>query len=240
MKNTLHFFKLIIAVLLLTNVASAQALLQFENPPATVEGSIDEAVLQATFGVTNVSSQTVSITVEREELEIVEGTMNYFCWEQCYSPEVSVSPTDIEIAPGETVNNFYADYRSMGIAGTSTMRYCFYPTSAPENRTCTDISFIASFPTAIGDKQQAERFSEAYPNPALSGFTKFKYNPTASTTKAYVAVYDILGSEVKRVDLTNKSGVITLNTADLETGIYILSLYENQHLSQSNRLVVGE
>lgn len=66
----------------------------------------------------------------------------------------------------------------------------------------------------------ASNFS-LYPNPVSNGFV------TINTTNAdpiNVLVYDVLGKQVKNETITNN----TLNVGDLNTGIYILKMTQNQ------------
>lgn len=66
----------------------------------------------------------------------------------------------------------------------------------------------------------ASNFS-LYPNPVTNGFV------TINTTNAdpiNILVYDVLGKQVKNETITNN----TLNVGDLNTGIYILKMTQNQ------------
>lgn len=74
--------------------------------------------------------------------------------------------------------------------------------------------------TLSNEDFNASNFS-LYPNPVSNGFV------TINTTNAdpiNILVYDVLGKQVKNETITNN----TLNVGDLNTGIYILKMTQNQ------------
>jgi hypothetical protein len=65
----------------------------------------------------------------------------------------------------------------------------------------------------------------AYPNPAQDQLT-IKYNAQAAMVSD-VVVYNVVGAVVKTVSVSNQNGLVNVNTADLQNGLYIYELRSN-------------
>jgi hypothetical protein len=206
------------------------------DPASVVEGTVDDFLLQTAFDIKNNTDQTLNVKVRRNELEIIEGTFNYFCWEQCYAPNTSVSPTSIAIEPGASVPNFYADYQPQGIAGSSFIEYCFFDENDAQIETCVTIEFRVSGSLSVTDVNRIT-LGNPQPNPAIEN-TMIPFVLNEQNQGASLVIYNLLGSEVKRVAVNGMSGNIDLQVADLNSGLYIYSFFNGNRLLGSNRLVV--
>ena len=102
--------------------------------------------------VTNNSASAMDIICVREEISLVSGSTNYFCWDQCFDPSTDTSGI-LTINAGETnENNFSGDYTAGGNPGTSTIKYTFYDVNNPTDR----VSFTAEYygsPASVVDNQ---------------------------------------------------------------------------------------
>jgi hypothetical protein len=218
------------------NTLFAQADIEPINPAAVVEGTVDDFLLQTAFDIKNNTNQTLNIKVRRNQLEIIEGTLNYFCWEQCYAPNTSVSPTSIAVEPGASVPNFYADYQPQGIEGSSFIEYCFFDVNDAEIETCVTIEFRVGASLSVVERERIT-LGNPQPNPAVES-TMIPFVLKEQNQGAALVIYNLLGSEVKRVSVGGMSGNIDLQVADLNAGLYIYSFYNGNKLLGSNRLVV--
>lgn len=236
MKSTLLFKISILAITLFAAQAGYSQSLEAIDPQEVVEGTIADELLQESFDIRNNSDITVFVKVRREETSVVEGSLNYFCWYQCYTPSTNVSPTSLAIAPGESVPNFYADYQPMGNAGSSFIKYCFFDENNPSDETCVTVEYRVSDVTAVNEAALVS-VGNPQPNPATD-FTKIPYVLRENNKGAALVVYNILGSEIKRQSVAGTSGNITLDVSDLQSGVYIYSFYNDNRLLSSSRLVV--
>ena len=188
-------------------------------------GSVETNLMQAEGTVENTNgSVPIAIRAERITIDTVPGTQNYFCWEQCYEPPTSISPTTITLDPGQRMDQFYADYKPNGIAGVSTLQYCFYDDTNQADSVCVIVRFTAS-PLGVQDVFMGNQsgISESFPNPAKT-FASVNYALSAGWTNAEVAVYSMLGAKVKNVKLTEDQGTLKLDVATLPSGMYFYTL----------------
>ncbi len=236
MKSTLLFKISVLATLLISVHSGYSQSLEAIDPQGIVEGTTDDALLQESFDIRNNSDETVNVKVRRVETSVVEGSLNYFCWYQCYTPATDVSPTSIAIAPGESISNFYADYQPMGYSGSSFIEYCFFDENNPEDEICVSIEYRVDQVTAINEADLVT-VGNPQPNPAVD-ITQIPYVLKENNRGAALVVYNIVGSEIKRQAVTGTSGNITLDVSDLQSGVYIYSFYNDNRLLASSRLVV--
>ncbi len=236
MKTTLLFKITVLAFTLMSAQVGFSQSLEAIDPQEVVEGTVEDNLLQEEFDVRNNSDVTVFVKVKRIEVSIIEGSLNYFCWYQCYTPATSVSPTSVAIAPGESISLFYADYQPMGNAGSSFIDYCFFDENNPSDETCVSIEYRVSGPSSIKDADLLT-VGNPQPNPAVD-ITQIPYVLKESNKGAALVIYNILGSEIKRQPISGTSGNITLDVSDLQAGVYIYSFYNDNRILASSRLVV--
>lgn len=88
--------------------------------------------------------------------------------------------------------------------------------------------------TAIETEVVINESVEVYPNPFKSS-TTFKFNNQSSLQATQLSIYNMLGTEVRKVTLNND--VTTVETANMLPGVYLYKLTRNNALIQSGRLV---
>lgn len=228
-----------ICAVALSAAAIAQNSLTVVDIDDFVWTSIETTLLQAEGTIENTNgSAPIAVRVERITIDTVPGSQNYFCWEQCYEPNTSISPTAMTIDPGQRVEQFYADYKPNGNSGISTLAYCFYDDTNQADSVCVTVRFSAS-PVGIQDVFLGNQsgISESYPNPA-SDVAKINYALTAGWNKAEVMVYSMLGAQVKKIDLTEDQGTIKMNVANLPSGMYFYTLMVDDKSIATKKMLV--
>jgi len=204
-----------------------------------VWGSVEDGILQCEGTVENTNGSTaIDVRVKRITVDTVPGTQNYFCWEQCYEPATSVSPTALNIPVGERISQFYADYKSNGIPGVSVLTYCFYDDANEADSVCATVRFSAT-PVGILDvfTQDRSGVSEPYPNPARNE-ARVNYALHSGWQSAKVDLYSMLGAKVRTVRLTNDHGTLTLHVSDLPSGMYFYSLVVDDKTVTTRKMLV--
>ena len=201
------------------------------------DGSSEVYELGMEFLVT--ANESIRIIGEKVEEQVVEGTLNYICWGQCLSPTVYVSDP-YQMGAGETAD-FSAHYTYRNtmeeVAGLEQiMKYYIYQANDTDKKFVINITFKFSM-FGVEDVNNIAEFSNAYPMPA-SDVVNFDYSFNSDVNSAMVAVYNMMGQEVLRSDISGMSGKHSLNVSDLADGVYFYSLIVNGKTEKSNKLII--
>ena len=190
-----------------------------------------------TLDVKNVSGVTIDVTCVREILENVEGAVNTFCWGgQCYPPFVDTSSTPTTIEPQALALEFSGDHSPNGFVGITKVKYTFYNMSNPDDNAVIVVNYDASETNSINDNGAKFKLLKAYPNPA-NNIVSVDYR-LEGNSEARIAIFNLLGSKVKEIELSRSVGTLTINTTDLIEGIYFYSLLINNEASQTQKLII--
>ncbi|PCH96642.1 MAG: hypothetical protein COB85_03350 [Bacteroidetes bacterium] len=201
--------------------------------------------------VTNVSNIALNVICERTENSLADSSINYFCWDVCFIPSVSVSGV-VEILPGTTSPNHIGYYNAGGGTGVSTISYCFYDNDNPIDSACViilytpespDDSVYASVDVGLlvgldeyGNVRQ-NKILDIYPNPAKTNAT-VSYSLENGSRSAHIVVRNLLGEEVMEVPLKGSTGKVIFPVSQLNSGLYFYSMVVNGQVESTQRLVV--
>lgn len=202
----------------------------------------DQTVVEAHIYITNNANQEKKVMVKKEELEILEGTYNTFCFAGiCYPPDVLVSPEAMLLEPGQTSvdEDFYADYIPMEIQGSSLIRYTFFDEREPTDSVSVVLKFtIGNVGTGTILAASRSEISKPYPNPA-NAVVSFDINLHPSATDARIIIRNLVGSVVMVHPVTDRNGTISLPVGNLKEGMYFYTLLvQGGHAVQTGRLIV--
>lgn len=185
--------------------------------------------------IRNLGSEELNILVEKEVLETLEGTMNFFCWGSCFGPDVMVSPRPVTLAgnsvTGEQDLSFHAMFDE-GVFGYVVVKYYAYDERTPDERVSIIVKFHKS--GAGIENVRPMEMGKAFPNPA-SSMVHFNYSFDGNLT---AVVYNLLGQEVIRQDLDANSGQMNISVADLQDGIYFCTMMVNGRAMGTQKFVV--
>ena len=157
-------------------------------------------------------------------------------------------------------------YNAYGTSGIAKVRYCFYDENNPTDETCVTITYdcVAATSSWNCDEQgnctdpgdetgmytdsntcqisclvaineeilNVIQISDFYPNPANS-LTNFTFNGI----KAQLKIIDILGNEVKIIQL-EQPGIKRIDLIDMSKGIYFGKLMVNDKATTIKKLIV--
>ena len=185
-------------------------------------------------------NEDVSLIGEKVEVQNVSGTNNYFCcFGQCLlSTTFVTNPRDLVAGTSSTFSMHYMYENDIfDVAGLEqVMKYYIYTRENPEDKFIFNVIFKYSL-DGVDDINAVESFSNAYPVPA-SDVVNFDYSFNAGVNSATVAVYNMMGQEVLRSDISGMTGKLSLNVSDLTDGVYFYSLVVNGKTEKSSKLVV--
>jgi hypothetical protein len=206
------------------------------NGSLIVNGNPDDESLISYVHVTNNASTDKSVKVRRIETHIPGDAYSSFCWVQCYPPNVSVSPGALNMAPGDISTLFTGDYYPEGVEGNASVSYVFFDENDLSDFSTINVTYVP-FAVGIEENNLNEIFlSNAYPNPA-STVVSLDYDlKDVNDTK--LVIYNLLGSVVRDVHITDVIGKIKVNVSDLDEGIYFYSLLVNNETVKTQKLVV--
>jgi hypothetical protein len=239
--------KLLLTAFLLISVGALQASnleLYFNDskldPGATVQVIGDPAAeyIQARVNVKNTSATDMDVFAKKIIYagDTLPGTINYFCWGLCFTPDTYISPNAVTIATGQTVEEFYGDYIPMNVIGISRITYVFFNRVDVNDSVTFTVEYNAS-PAGIADLSSRVSFSEAYPNPANS-VVKVDYSLPSDVNNPSVVITSMLGSRVKDIPLTERSGKLQIQVSEMVNGIYFYSLVGNGQVILTRKFVV--
>ncbi len=203
-----------------------------------VPDDVSASLMLAHMSIKNISAVSKVVKAKKEEISVVPGSVNTFCWFLCWEPTIFVSPFGVTIEPGITNNEFSGDYMPLNNAGVTIMRYTFFDEANPND----SIHFYTHFNAGtIGmDELTNENvsFSNPYPNPARSQVS-FDYTLPLSVNTASLKIHNLLGSIVKEQRISDRSGKITIDVSDLNEGFYFYSVQANNEILETKRLVIS-
>lgn len=192
--------------------------------------------------VENNSGQTLDIKVKRVEISFVNGTENATCWVQCPpaipsgSVPEQISANTVTLVDGGFDYSFSAHLYPEGNSGCSHYRYIFFD-DAKDISDSVDIYFNhgeACNQVASIDQKDDITFS-VYPNPA-SELLNIQLNGNSSN--ASVTITNILGSTVLTKKIKTDSNGLSLPLSSFESGLYFVSVKQNNKVIATKKVQV--
>ena len=221
MKNINAFLFLVFSLLILSlNVYSQPLSLSWDgatiNDSLLVSGSSTDNELVAELIVTNNTGSSMDIKVRRTEIQIVDGSINYFCWaDNCYPPNVNESFGHLSLGAGQSSaeGDFSGHYEPHNNYGDSFIEYEFFNMNNEDE----NVKVVVQFATITVGINENEPSVKIYPNPATEHITI-----NLSCIMNTVKLYDYTGSKI--IEEVVNNSIYKMNTAQISTGVYILRI----------------
>jgi hypothetical protein len=189
--------------------------------------------------INNISGSSKDVYVQRTVNNLATGHNSYFCWVQCYTAQVSVSPDFITLAPGANTDVFRGDLETNSEPGNSNVTYCFYNANNTADSVCVEFNYVG--PVGLNDLTSGKNYiSKAYPNPAIGGTTNFYVNLAKGVKSAKLKFFNLLGTEVKEISVIDGKNPVKVNVSDLKSGIYFYSLWVDGKSTVTSKLMVSK
>ena len=203
--------------------------------PDTIYYSASVPLVDIHLNVVNISSHGVGIKVKRNIIQTADGSSNYFCWEQCYTSAVGVSPTSLIANPGDTIHNFFGYYNANDTHGVAEIQYCFFNANDTTDQTCVNVFYAEDASSGLRELKAHSTLSNPLPNPASSQTTIHYSLPTGNQGK--LVLYNLLGSKVRELPL-HQQGSTTIDLSNIPAGVYMYSLVIDGQNIQTKKLLV--
>jgi hypothetical protein len=205
--------------------------LQLENVVANYYDPLQDA-LAVKGNIRNNTGQSLNVLVKSQALEVPQGGEVYFCWAQCYNPNVIVAPVALTVEPNGILNQFHGYYKNNGAEGEARVRYTFYLESNPND----SIDFIATFdPATVGISDVSDR--QASVSHTLSG-GQFSIAYSGLGGNAYVELYNMLGNKIYGNKLKGSQGIVEVPVSSLRPGLYFYTIRERGNSIYTGKLVI--
>ena len=202
--------------------------------------SNDSTPVVNNFHVKNKSGLDKMVRFRREEINVINGSKNTWCWNVCTDPSPDLSDA-IKIKAGTTTGSYHliSDYYSYGNLGTTTIRYVFFVDKETKDSAFVTLVFNATA-TGIADKISIgeNTVSDVFPNPSNSN-TTLSYSLRNDASKGKIFIYNMLGSIVKEIPLNEKQAVINIPTSELNSGLYFYTFSVDGKFLATKRLIVA-
>jgi len=183
--------------------------------------------------VKNVAAQAKSVFCEKQEISIVNGTENTFCWGLCFPPTTFVSPDPISIASGEVYSGFSGHYSPKNIPGATVVKYTFKINHGDSAWVFIKYNAIYNY---VDLNNISKNISKPFPNPANSNFN-INFN-LEKENNYLVEIYNSEGQKVFENILNMTKGLNYFNVSDLYSGLYICNIKSDGILLKSEKLII--
>lgn len=204
------------------------------NDTVRVTGLVTTDLFEVKIAVTNNRETAVNLKVKKTEITSPSQGENSFCWGECYTPAVSVSPMAIRILAGATDrNSFVADYRPNQEAGNSLVRYTFFDVSDTTIQARVFISWAIG--TSAREDIQANRLIlKVYPNPS-DQFIAFSL--VGAKHDQYTAeLINVQGQVIKQEELSAGTIQVRWTASSMPPGIYFLRVRNDREIPAITRI----
>jgi hypothetical protein len=198
------------------------------------------SVLTDSLYVINAESSNINVNARRDQISIVAGSDNYFCWYMnCFSPAVDSSyPAEAPcpIAMGDTNKTFYCDYNAAGNVGISQIRYTFMNAANRADTSWVLIKYNAT-PAGIQNLTNGVSFN-IYPNPT-NGNSTIEFNLEKDQNIA-IEVYNTLGENAYTQNVGNMTSgkhLINIPGSGFTPGIYFVRIISDNGTSTQKLII---
>jgi hypothetical protein len=185
------------------------------------------------FQVINPSGSSMDVKVRRTTLTTIPGAANFFCWDLCFTPPVSVSG-NVTIASGDTAKVFTPDYQPQGSSGTTFVKYKFYNSADTTQYSTLIVKFVSG---TVGIEDEELTISNVYPNPA-NLFINFDY--TLGNHRGKITIADMTGKIVRTAILPENSTKQVIGLEGLTEGIYIYTFYGDNKAISAKKFIINK
>lgn len=197
--------------------------------------------------VVNETNNNIVIRVRREEVSIIQGTEDYFCWNVCYNAVQAgtrpswESPDVVDFAPGDTakgVNDLSVYLIANNQRGEALYKYTFIDTNDlfGANDRSIYIKYILTYTTSIEESRLNAASFNLYPNPANNQVTLDFEKPLAQNLS--LEIKDILGKQIETVAVNSSTKKMQLDLTSYSKGIYFVSVLNDQQIIKTKKLIV--
>jgi hypothetical protein len=198
-----------------------------------VNGNASSSDISQNLWVQNNTTDTLNMRVTKIELDVVPNTMNATCWEVCPPSDTAgqfptITSPIIRMDPAAIEYSFAAHQYPGGLSGCSHFRFIFFGDGS-NYRDSVDIYFThgqnCNTPASVNTQQQIA--FDVFPNPTKDILS---INIDENINEGEIVITNLLGVSVSRQNIANLNGSTEISVANLENGIYQLSIISDKKI----------
>jgi hypothetical protein len=226
--------------------ASAQTF-EVVDPVFLVEGNASDLELDVHWGIHNLSSEAKTVRVSRTLIQMESGAEDRFCWGPiCYpvnTAESSDSDNLLVTIEADSVNNsFIGYYEPEGTSGYGVIEYCFFDHFNFSDEICNTVTYCTlENDCAVGviENKMSVSLGDIGPNP-LSANSAFSYQLNGKAQNASIHFYNMIGEQIREINLNTPQGIVYLSSDDFENGVYFYALSAQGTVYATKKFVVSK
>ncbi len=241
-------------LLLLSLIASVNLLVYAQSTNFIMEDSlgtnIGNTVVQVesfdainehvnSVNLVNQTGSELTIIVKKYELSLSGDSRVYFCvGETCY-PSFTLTSQPFTVPANGSLNypeGFAAHFEPRGSFGDSEVMFSFINSDNTSDSMTVTYQYSIDFVSVYEFAKVTN--ATVYPNPA-SNQVRVDYTFQRAGNQNYFVLHNMLGSEMKRVALSNSEGQVSVDLSDLKPGVYFYSIVEKGVSQKTSRLVIN-
>lgn len=199
-------------------------------------GTKSTELIEVRLSITNNRETPISLKLKKTEIHVVEGAETSFCWGECYTPAVFVSPMSITIQAGGCDRiSFVGDYRPFEMEGTSIVKYTFFdPVDTTYQQSVTVFYQIGV--SGIDNFLTSDQQIRVGPNPARESIRIFlQPDPQGART---VSLIGISGHVVLRQNYPAGQDEITLPVSGIPSGLYYVRISDEKGRQTTRKICI--
>ena len=182
--------------------------------------------------VANSSANAIDVIFKKSYISLDAGITEYFCvGATCFLPSSMESGAMNVAAGGIHPDTCFAHFLPGASTIPSIIRYTIYNAANPED----SASVVVHFNDELSVREANDIVFEMYPNPA-SEFINVDYKLNDGNN--LFTIYNMLGTEVKEIRLSDFAGSTFVNVSDLNSGVYFYSIRQEKDVLKTGRLVI--
>ena len=189
--------------------------------------------------VLNNTTNAIDVKVKKTELQVVDGTYNYFSWNSLtYEPTIYTSTNSFTLPSGyytDGSKNLIAHYMSEGNSGTTTVLYTAYNVANVND----SVSVILNFETSLNtvDLNSDNYTFNSYPNPCSNTLNiDFEKNYYKDIT---IDFFDLTGKKLKTYNFNYSLNNVSIDVSNLNIGTYMYKIYNNNIIPDFGKFVIS-
>ncbi|MEM6261774.1 MAG: T9SS type A sorting domain-containing protein [Bacteroidota bacterium] len=235
MKKYIYLFSILF---LSASISTAQGIeVEPESTgPIAFDANVTEHVEYAK--VYNRSAVDKIVQVERTVNNLSSGQSTYFCWDNCFSPSVSLSG-NLTVPANGSLDIFSVHFVPDGNADRAEITFVFTNVDNPGDRQEVTFVFDNNPSTSIDEFDAVNALRGPFPNPASDHF-KLMYELPTGIMKAELKIYNLIGRQIRQLDVDGFEDEITVDANGMTPGVYFVYLTAEGKELTSRKLVISK
>lgn len=207
--------------------------------PDTIVGKYTEGIIEEKLIITNSGTNSMSMHVYRNTIDMPGNSVNYYCWgPNCFPPTTSLSTDPVFLESGKSDSSFISYLEPYQEEGITIIDYSFFDELGSGDS--LNLRFVFKTvppPASTNELINPTKLYSIVPNPAKDlAFLRYSL-PNQENQK--LVIYDLVGKKIQEIDLLSGEHNVLLNVSDFEGGIYLCNLISSGKVVDTQKLVVG-